>query len=173
MRQAASRPLPRTLGLPLMENSAFQRLSIGQRVKCQPAPTHSRQRQESQGHARSSWQQSGSSPLLLAVCRSKFKVVAGPAGPVSSSSFPQGSRRLRFAPSGRLSQPVFRRLVFGLLVGSRPSGQRRLKPAKSELAVTRHFHRCAASLFRRPNPSVKGTSTSGLRPLAAAPYVER
>jgi hypothetical protein len=26
---------------------------------------------------------------------------------------------------------------------------------------------------QRPNPSVKGTSTSGLRPLAAAPYVER
>jgi hypothetical protein len=25
----------------------------------------------------------------------------------------------------------------------------------------------------RPNPSVKGTSPSGLRPLAAAPYVER
>jgi hypothetical protein len=25
----------------------------------------------------------------------------------------------------------------------------------------------------RPNPSVKGTSTSGLRPLAAAPYLER
>jgi hypothetical protein len=24
-----------------------------------------------------------------------------------------------------------------------------------------------------PNPSVKGTSTSGLRPLAAAPYLER
>jgi hypothetical protein len=24
-----------------------------------------------------------------------------------------------------------------------------------------------------PNPSVKGTSTSGLRPLVAAPYVER
>ena len=26
---------------------------------------------------------------------------------------------------------------------------------------------------QRPNPSVKGTATSGLRPLAAAPYVER
>jgi hypothetical protein len=25
----------------------------------------------------------------------------------------------------------------------------------------------------RPNPSVKGTSTSGLRPLVAAPYLER
>jgi hypothetical protein len=24
-----------------------------------------------------------------------------------------------------------------------------------------------------PNPSVKGTSTSGLRPLAAAPYLQR
>jgi hypothetical protein len=24
-----------------------------------------------------------------------------------------------------------------------------------------------------PNPSVKGTATSGLRPLVAAPYVER
>jgi hypothetical protein len=29
------------------------------------------------------------------------------------------------------------------------------------------------SINPRPNPSVKGTSTSGLRPLAAAPYLER
>jgi hypothetical protein len=28
-------------------------------------------------------------------------------------------------------------------------------------------------LRQRPNPSVKGTATSGLRPLASAPYVER
>jgi hypothetical protein len=38
--------------------------------------------------------------------------------------------------------------------------------------------RVSTSLFQHavtqwPNPSVKGTSTSGLRPLAAAPYVER
>ena len=30
-----------------------------------------------------------------------------------------------------------------------------------------------AAVTLPPNPSVKGTSTSGLRPLAAAPYVER
>jgi hypothetical protein len=35
--------------------------------------------------------------------------------------------------------------------------------------ATRH-----AALHRQwPNPSVKGTPTSGLRPLAAAPYLER
>jgi hypothetical protein len=30
-----------------------------------------------------------------------------------------------------------------------------------------------AALRQSPNPSVKGTATSGLRPLVAAPYVER
>jgi hypothetical protein len=29
------------------------------------------------------------------------------------------------------------------------------------------------SFAHMPNPSVKGTSASGLRPLAAAPYLER
>jgi hypothetical protein len=51
-------------------------------------------------------------------------------------------------------------LAFGL-VGSR-RGSSHVGPSGSEA--------CQPPL---PNPSVKGTSTSGLRPLAAAPYLER
>jgi hypothetical protein len=35
------------------------------------------------------------------------------------------------------------------------------------------FNRTEVECPVMPNPSVKGTATSGLRPLVAAPYVER
>ena len=47
-------------------------------------------------------------------------------------------------------------------------------PSRTNTA-TGQLHRRKRPISGRPppNPSVKGTSTSGLRPLAAAPYVER
>ena len=45
------------------------------------------------------------------------------------------------------------------------------KPRSSE-SIGESCAMCSNSA-PRPNPSVKGTSTSGLRPLAAAPYLER
>jgi hypothetical protein len=47
-------------------------------------------------------------------------------------------------------------------------------PSRSKLQMLYSLHkRLCAQQAARPNPSVKGTSTSGLRPLAAAPYLER
>ena len=166
-----------------MKNSSSQRLSFGRQVKSQPAPVHSQQRhrvssrvaskhsRQSQQfipvHGRRLLQSSGLSFMVLSACKASFKVVPGPVWPVSCCSLSQGGLGHRFASCGEWSKPAFRRPVFGLLVRSQRSGHRRRQAATSGFAVLRHFHRCASSSIRRPNPSVKGT---GLRP---APYVER
>jgi hypothetical protein len=50
------------------------------------------------------------------------------------------------------------------------SAKGRRRHRRSCLSVVRPHFQQAESM---PNPSVKGTATSGLRPLAPAPYVER
>jgi hypothetical protein len=66
-------------------------------------------------------------------------------------------------------------LVVNRHEGSRPVGCRSKARLRKVALITGEImllaSGCAATQW--PNPSVKGTSTSGLRPLAAAPYVER
>jgi hypothetical protein len=102
--------------------------------------------------------------------RSKFKVVAGPAGPVSCSSLPKGSKPWRLMQSVRLHSQL--RVVQA--AGPRPISSAVLPPRLSQsgsnsmLAVAWYSPRPAAWPPQRPNPSVKGTSRK-----RAAPYVER
>jgi hypothetical protein len=159
-----------------METFIFQRLSFGQRVNSPVSSEQSRQwRQATPVQRRASVRPRVFSFLVLTVCKSKVKVVAGPAGPVSCSSLPQGSQPHRFKPSGGLLQSSSCRAVVSPRVGSQRSVRPCLLRSTSGLAVFRHFHRRAAWLHRRPNPSVKGTSpasgpplTSNVRPLAQA-----
>jgi len=153
-----------------METSTSHRLSFGQRVSSRGSAQQSRSaRQQSiQVEPRASLRPRVSAILVQAAGKSKFKVVAGPAGPVSCSSLPQGSQLHRFESSGRVSPPVLCRAGASLRVRSVGGGRSCPWASMSELAVSWHFHRCAARSHRRPNPSVKGTSRK-----RAAPYVER
>jgi hypothetical protein len=153
-----------------METSTTQRLSFGRRVSSRVAAELSRpaSQEEIQVEPRASSRPTVSAFLVRASCKSKFKVVAGPAGPLSCSSLPRGSQLHRFEPSGGVSRQSFRRAGLCLKVRSAGGGRSCLWASMSELAVSWHFHRCAASTHRRPNPSVKGTSRR-----RAAPYVER
>jgi hypothetical protein len=153
-----------------MEISTSQRLSFGRRDSSQVAGEQSRPalQQAVQGEPRASLRPRVSDFLVRAACKSKFKVVTGPAGPVSCSSLPKGGQLYRFESSGRVSPPVLCRAGASLWVRSVGGGRSCPGASMSELAVAWHFHRRAASPHRRPNLSVKGTSRK-----RAAPYVER
>jgi hypothetical protein len=81
--------------------------------------------------------------------------------------FPQRSRRLLFLAQQAFCSlfqfpfcsPLGQPFIFGFAAASRQKGNSVPTPI--------------AAFVQRPNPSVKGTATSGLRPLVAAPYVER
>jgi len=153
-----------------METSTSQRLSFGRRVSSQVAGEQCRpaMQQTGQGEPRASLRPRVAGFLVRAACKSKFKVVAGPAGPVSCSSLPKDSQLHRSESSGRVSPPVLCRAGAILRVRSVSGGRSYPWASMSELVVSWHFHRCAPSPSRRPNPSVKGTSRK-----RAAPYVER
>jgi hypothetical protein len=153
-----------------METSTSLRLSFGQRVSSQVVGEQSRPslQQAVQDEPRASLRPRVAGFLVRAAYKSIFKVVAGPSGPVSCSSLPQGSQLHRSESSGRVSPPVLCRAGASLRVRSVGGGRSCPWASMSELAVSWHFHRCAAFPHRRPNPSVKGTSRK-----RAAPYVER
>ena len=153
-----------------MEISTSHRLSFGQRVSSRGSAQQSRSaRQHSiQVEPRASLRPRVSAFLVQAAGKSRFKVVAGPAGPVSCSSLPQGGQLHRFEPSGRVSRRSSAAQAPTSGFVQLASGWYFLWASMSESAVSWHFHRCAAWSHRRPNPSVKGTSRK-----RAAPYVER
>jgi len=173
LRQAASRPLRRTFGLfviyPAMVSQCVRlrspnTTSLGHGAAPCVCPTETRSRSRFPGQ----------SPLQprRSIGKYKFKVAAGPAGPLSCSSMRLQRPVCSSCPARRThQQPVFALAASPVVARSRPAQ----RPAQQAAAwpcraIAGQYKAGLSSATWRPNPSVNRTSCG--KPQAAG-YLER
>jgi len=171
LRQAASRPSPRTFGL-FMINPAMFSQSVWPRLPNADLRVHGVALcgRANIPRLHSQFPRGLSLPRRRSVSKYESEVVAGPAGPLSCTSMRLQKQVCSSCPPYSSHQEqVVAALAWPVVARSRPARSLVGSSAGCSFRAVAHQYQASASCLPvRPNPSVKGTSRK-----RAAPYVER